>query len=92
MIRASDLTGCVVRTESGRKIGRVHDLRLQGDGSGTWRLLGIALGRSGLFERLGVRHVRRSARVSGSKLVPWEAIIQLEEGLVTVRDQQRQLS
>ena len=51
MIRASDLFGCVVRTESGEKLGRVHDLRALFDGR-SWTVVGLVVGRGGLVARL----------------------------------------
>ena len=54
MIRASDLVGCVVRTESGKRIGRVHDLRARAI-DGVWQLDGLIVGRSGMsrtYDRL----------------------------------------
>jgi sporulation protein YlmC with PRC-barrel domain len=86
LIRASDLTGCVVRTESGEKVGRVHDLRLQEGRGETWHLHGIVVGRSGMFKRLGIRGARDSAPLIGGGLVAWEAITRIEEGVITIRD------
>ena len=84
MIRASDLTGCEVRTESGERVGRVHDLRLQADGSGTWRLIGIVVGRRGMFERLGVTSAPRPDPVVYGELIPWRSISRVEEGRITI--------
>jgi sporulation protein YlmC with PRC-barrel domain len=86
VIRASDLTGCVVRTESGQKLGRVHDLRLQVGRDETYRLTGVVIGRAGMLQRLGVPGATGPDPVVGGTLVPWEAITRLEEGAITVRD------
>jgi sporulation protein YlmC with PRC-barrel domain len=85
MIRATDLMGCEVRTESGEKLGRVHDLRAHSAGDdGGWLLMGIVVGRGGLRERFegGADEPVRS----GGNVVPWEAITRLSDGVVTVRD------
>ena len=82
MIRASDLVGCVVQTESGKRIGRVHDLRARAIDGG-WQLDGLIVGRSGM-----------SARMTGSgpdplvrgEVVPWSAITALDEGLIQIHD------
>jgi sporulation protein YlmC with PRC-barrel domain len=87
VIRASDLTGCVVRTESGQKLGRVHDLRLQVGRDETYRLAGVVIGRGGMLQRLGVTSAPRPDPVVGGKVVPWHAITRLEEGSITVRDE-----
>jgi sporulation protein YlmC with PRC-barrel domain len=82
VIRASDLLGCSVRTESGVKLGRVHDLRVERAVDG-WRLAGLMVGHRGMLARLtgGKGEDTRTGDV-----VPWESITGLEDGLVTVRD------
>ena len=83
MIRATDLIGCVVRTEGGEKLGRVHDLRAHAAGDGDWILMGLVVGPAGLLARLGAggdEAVRRG------NVIPWEAITSLDDGLVVVRD------
>lgn len=83
MIRASDLIGSVVRTQSGDKLGRVHDLRAHADGEG-WLLVGLVVGRSGMIARLGNGG---GTAVRRGRVVPWQAIVSLDDGLVTVRDE-----
>jgi sporulation protein YlmC with PRC-barrel domain len=82
MIRASDLIGCVVRTESGSKLGKVHDLRAHAAG-GEWRLTGLIVGAGGMLARLTGSNAAAADR---DDMIPWEAITRLEDGLVTVRD------
>ena len=53
MIRASDLVGCVARTESGEKLGRVHDLRAHSSDDG-WVLMGLVIGRRGALVPAGL--------------------------------------
>jgi sporulation protein YlmC with PRC-barrel domain len=82
VIRASDLIGCVVQTESGRRLGRVHDLRARAIEEG-WELEGLIVGRSGMI-----------ARMTGSgpdplvhgDFIPWDAITALDDGLIRVSD------
>jgi sporulation protein YlmC with PRC-barrel domain len=84
MILASDLIGCVVRTEGGEKLGRVHDLRAHAAPGGGWVLMGLVVGAAGLRARFGPGEddpVR-----SGGNVIPWEAVARLDEGLVVVRD------
>jgi sporulation protein YlmC with PRC-barrel domain len=83
VIRASDLIGCMVRTESGRKLGRVHDLRAH-EGEGGWLLMGIVVGSGGMRERLAGAG---GEPLEGGDVVAWEAIARLEVGLVVVRDE-----
>jgi sporulation protein YlmC with PRC-barrel domain len=82
MIRASDLLGSEVRTESGDRLGRVHDLRAHQDGGG-WVLIGLVVGRGGLRARLGVGG---DEPVREGNVVPWEAVVALDDGRITVRD------
>jgi sporulation protein YlmC with PRC-barrel domain len=82
MIRASDLVGAAVFTESGEKLGHVHDLRAHFDGE-SWRLMGLVLGAKGLRERL-VGADEEGLR--GGQVVAWEAVVGIDDGVVTVRD------
>jgi sporulation protein YlmC with PRC-barrel domain len=84
VIRASDLVGCVVRTESGEKLGRVHDLRALSASGGGWVLVGLVVGAGGLRARFGPGGDQ--AIHSGGNVIPWEAVVSHEEGLVVVRD------
>lgn len=84
MIRASDLIGCLVCTESGEKLGRVHDLRAHRDASGGYLLMGLVVGRGGIFERLATG--ADEDPVTTGDIVAWPAVTKLEEGRITVRD------
>jgi sporulation protein YlmC with PRC-barrel domain len=82
MIRASDLVGCIVQDESGRRLGRVHDLRAEADERG-WCLVALVTGRLGLLTRLvGTGE----SPLIGGDLVPWERVVGLDDGLITVRN------
>jgi sporulation protein YlmC with PRC-barrel domain len=82
MIRASDLIGCVVRTESGERVGRVHDLRASAIGGG-WQLDGLLVGPYGMTARMTGSGTDPMVR---GNLIPWDAITALDEGLIRVRD------
>jgi hypothetical protein len=83
MIRASDLLGCVVCTESGRKLGRVHDLRARTTSKECF-LIALVVARAGMFARFtGGRPRARHTRVGD--VVQWEAVTRLEDGRITVR-------
>jgi hypothetical protein len=81
MIRASDLVGCVVRTETGDKLGRVHDLRGEATAGGGWRLIGLVVGKRGILTRLA----GDGTASHGRSYVRWHDILALDDGLVTVR-------
>jgi sporulation protein YlmC with PRC-barrel domain len=82
MIRASDLIGCVVETQSGERLGRVHDLRAEAD-EGRLTLTGLVIGRGGMLARL--TGSGPDPLVSGDT-IPWRAIASLSDGLVVVCD------
>jgi sporulation protein YlmC with PRC-barrel domain len=82
MIRASDLIGCVVRTDSGERIGRVHDLRASAIGEG-WQLDGLIVGRYGMIARMTGSGPNPTVR---GDVIPWQAVTGIEDGLITVRD------
>ena len=85
MIRASDLIGAVVRTEGGERLGRVHDLRAHSPSDGEWVLMGLVIGPKGVFARF--HGGEEDAAVRAGNVIPWEAVMRLEEGVVVVRDE-----
>jgi sporulation protein YlmC with PRC-barrel domain len=85
MIRASDLIGCQVQTDSDERLGRVHDLRAERVND-EWRLTGLVLGRHGLSARLV--GTGPDPLISG-EVVEWKAVRRLEDGLVLVSDGNR---
>ncbi|MBA3806965.1 MAG: PRC-barrel domain-containing protein [Solirubrobacterales bacterium] len=87
MIRASELLGCAVQTESGKRLGRVHDLRAEADPSG-WKLTGLVIGHSGMLSRLVGNQHPSPDPVGGGQLIPWQAITALQDGLITIHDTQ----
>ena len=75
----SSLLGREVVTESGRSLGRCHDLRGELTAS-KLRLTGLCVGRGGLLDRLGIGgHDRHDT-------VPWSAVIRIEGTRIVVRD------
>ena len=83
MIRASELIGARVCTESGEKLGRVHELRALG-GDGEWRLVGLIVGPGGMLARL--TGAGEKDPTGAGRVVPWEAVTRVEDGSITVRD------
>jgi sporulation protein YlmC with PRC-barrel domain len=83
MIRASDLIGCKVRTASGERVGRVHDLRAEETADG-WMLIGLVVGGGGMLARL--KGSNDDPLVRGD-FIPWQAVTSLSDGLVIVRDE-----
>ena len=75
----SSLLGRDVVTESGRSLGRCHDLRGELAES-KLRVTGLCIGGSGLRDRFGIGgHDRHQT-------VPWSAVVRIEGRRIVVRD------
>jgi len=92
-MRLSEILRCEVLTESGERLGHVFDVRVRrraGSSSDRadqeWRVQGLVVGRRGLRERLGVTNVEQRKPTLTHTLVPWERVIGLAAGRVTVKD------
>jgi sporulation protein YlmC with PRC-barrel domain len=89
-MRLIDVLGCEVRTESGEELDRVWDVRAE-ETEGGFRLVGLLVGKRGLLERLGLLNWRQM-RTHGERtrpheeVLPWEAVLRIDEGIVIVRD------
>jgi sporulation protein YlmC with PRC-barrel domain len=88
-MRLSELLNRPVRTESGKRLGRVHDIRGELH-DGQLRLTGLVAGTPGLLERLGIgTHGSGGAaepQVRGHETIPWERISHIGREIV-VRDE-----
>jgi sporulation protein YlmC with PRC-barrel domain len=81
----SALLGLRVATESGERLGRVHDVRAELTPR-TLKVTGLVVGRVGLLERLGFGAPGSGSRVRGHNVVPWSAVIRADRRGVVVRD------
>jgi sporulation protein YlmC with PRC-barrel domain len=84
-MRLSDLLSLEVRTESGERLGRVHDLR----GELTTRSLkvtGLVVGKVGLLERLGFGAPESTDRIRPHDTVLWSAVVRADRRGVVVKD------
>ena len=87
-MRLSELLRRSVVTESGRKLGHVHDVRAVRRGERCY-VTGIVIGRHGLLEHFGVgiRPGRPGTKVRHAEnVVPWDAVVRVASGKVVVRD------
>jgi sporulation protein YlmC with PRC-barrel domain len=75
----SSFLGRTVETESGRRLGRCHDLRAT-VGRGRPTVEAIVVGRRGLLEHFGV------VRMQSRDAVPWDAVVRVEGDRIVVRD------
>lgn len=85
MMRASDLLGCRVLTQSGESRGRVYELRAEREDD-RLRLVGVGVGSRAMLERFGVVGARRQEPVMEGDLYAWEDVVELREGEVVIRD------
>jgi sporulation protein YlmC with PRC-barrel domain len=84
-MRLSDLLNVEVRTESGKSIGRVHDLRAELTPR-TLKVTGLVVGGLGLLERLGIGAPKSGARIRTHDVVSWSAVVRADRRGVVVRD------
>jgi len=68
-----------VQTESGRFLGRCHDLRGELHGA-KLRVTGLCVGPRAWLTHLGVRSHSRHT------VIPWEAVVRIEGTRIVVRD------
>jgi sporulation protein YlmC with PRC-barrel domain len=87
-MRVSDLLNVQVTTESGEKLGRVHDLRAERTPR-TLKVTGLIIGGVGLLERLGIGAPESTARIRTRDVVPWSAVIRADRSTIVVRDDAR---
>ena len=75
----SSLQNREVETESGRALGRCHDLRGELSGS-KLRVTGLCVGPGAWLSHLGIRsHDRHS-------VIAWQAVVRIEGTRIVVRD------
>jgi sporulation protein YlmC with PRC-barrel domain len=83
--RLSDLLGSKVRTEAGRSLGRVHDVRAELRPR-TVVVTGLVVGRVGLLERLGIGAPESKGRNLRTDVMPWRSVVRADKHGVVVRD------
>jgi sporulation protein YlmC with PRC-barrel domain len=84
-MRLSEILGLVVRTESGKELGRVHDVRAQLT-SRSLKVTGLVVGGLGLLERLGLGAPETSGRIRTHDVVSWSAVVRADRRGIVVRD------
>ena len=81
----TDLLGLKVRTESGRYLGRVHDVRAELKPRSV-TVTGLVVGQLGLLERLGIGAPESRGRTR-REVVPWRSVVRADKRGVIVRDE-----
>jgi hypothetical protein len=92
-ITLAQLLHARVVDESGRDLGRVHDVRAIRDGrpaeagqAARYRVEGLIVGRPGLRARFGLTRARRPEPLQPGEPIRWEHVVAVEPGRVVVRD------
>ena len=75
----SSIKGRTVETQTGRTLGRCHDLRGELTGS-RLRITGLCVGKRAWLSHLGIRAHH------GHQIVPWADVIRIEGKRIIVRD------
>jgi sporulation protein YlmC with PRC-barrel domain len=82
-VRLSELLGLPVRTESGHRLGVVHDVRAELRPR-SLAVTGVVVGAAGLVERLGVGALLRRRPARG--FVAWGDVVRTDRRGIVVRD------
>lgn len=79
--------------ETGRTLGRVHDVRAVRDDEPVeagqaprYRIEGLVVGRSGIRARLGLHRAHQLEPLRTSEPVDWKDVVALEPGHIVVRN------
>jgi sporulation protein YlmC with PRC-barrel domain len=84
-VRVSDLLGLEVRTESGERLGKLHDIRAE-IRPRSLTVTGLVVGGVGLLERLGIGAPTSTARIRVRDVIPWRDVVRADRRGVVVRD------
>lgn len=85
MKRLSELLGTEVVTESGRRLGQVHDVRAEVRPRSV-AITGLVIGRLGYLERLGVGAPESRGRNLKRDVVAWSRVVRADARGIVVRD------
>ena len=84
-MKLSDLVGVSVHTESGDRLGKVHDVRAELRPRSV-SVVGLVIGELGLLERLGIGAPESATRIRTRDVVPWNAVVRADRRGIVVRD------
>ena len=83
-MRLGELLGREVVTESGERLGRVHDVQGELE-EGRLRVTALVAGAPGIFERLGLgpgKGGSRRAKRRGQAAIAWERVVRVGRDVV----------
>jgi sporulation protein YlmC with PRC-barrel domain len=76
----SELLLCPVRSESGKEVGRLLDIRIEDE-----RVSGVVVAQDGLIRRL-LQGRDASGRIAPLEAVAWSDVVSFEPGRIVVSD------
>ena len=79
------MLGLSVRTESGERLGRVHDVRAELS-SRSVRVTGLVVGGLGILERLGLGARSSALRIRRDDVLEWSRVVRVDRRGVVVKD------
>lgn len=77
MVQLSDLLNAEVQTPDGRRLGRVGDVRVTRNETGTWQVSHLLIGSGSMLERLGLRR-------DAAKAIAWTDVQDIGHGAIIV--------
>jgi sporulation protein YlmC with PRC-barrel domain len=84
-MRLTELIGLSVQTESGERLGRVHDVRAELRPRSV-PVVGLVVGGFGVLERLGIGAPESATRIRTRDMIPWSAVVRADRRGIVVKD------
>ena len=84
-MRLTELIGLSVHTESGERLGRVHDVRAELRPRSV-PVVGLVVGGFGVLERLGIGAPESATRIRTRDMIPWSAVVRADRRGIVVKD------
>ena len=84
-MKLSELLGTPVRTESGERLGKVHDVRAELT-SRSLKVTGLVVGTFGVLERLGLGAPGSALNIRSHDVVEWSRVVRADRRGVVVKD------
>ena len=84
-MKLSEVIGLPVVSESGERLGHVHDVCAELTQRTLW-VTDLFVGRLGVLERLGIGAPRARGRTRSKGTIPWSEVVRIDKRGVVVRD------
>jgi sporulation protein YlmC with PRC-barrel domain len=84
-MKLSEVSGLHVTTESGERLGSVHDVRGELTERTLW-VTGLVVGKAAVFEHLGLGAPQSGLKIHSHDVIEWKDVVRLDRRGVVVRD------